>query len=112
MNDEPDNGRDPYEDLRRQVGRRETRKIRARQRQNKRLWFGLGMYGLIGWAVAAPTMLGLALGIWIDSRWPSGYSWTLMLMIMGLILGCWNAWYWLQKEGQLIDQGRKEKEEE
>jgi predicted F0F1-ATPase subunit len=34
------------------------------------VWFGLGMMGLIGWSVAVPTLLGAALGLWLDSRHP------------------------------------------
>jgi ATP synthase protein I len=36
------------------------------------VWFGLGMMGLIGWSVAVPTLLGAALGIWLDNRYPGG----------------------------------------
>jgi ATP synthase protein I len=82
-----------------QVSRKEERKIRARREGERSAWFGLGMFGLIGWSVAVPTLAGIALGLWIDSRWPSSYSWTLMLLFVGIVLGCMNAWYWLNKEG-------------
>ena len=45
-----------------------------------------------------PTLAGVALGVWIDKRWPSPYSWTLMLLLVGIALGCWSAWYWIQQE--------------
>lgn len=61
---------------------------------------GLGMFGLVGWSVALPTVLGIALGIWLDSRSTSGYSWTLMLMIGGLLLGAITAWYWVRRESE------------
>ena len=38
------------------------------QRNPTRVWFGLGMMGLIGWSVAIPTVLGAALGLWLDQR--------------------------------------------
>lgn len=82
------------------MGRREKRKIRARKRQNKSVWFGFGMFGLVGWSVAIPTVLGVALGIWIDATFPSRYSWTLMGLILGVILGCLNAWNWIQRESK------------
>jgi len=34
------------------------------------VWFGLGMMGLIGWSVVVPTLLGAALGIWLDTHHP------------------------------------------
>ena len=60
---------------------------------------GLGMFGVVGWSVAIPTLIGVAVGIWIDRSWPSQFSWTLMLLIGGLMLGCMNAWYWVRKGG-------------
>jgi ATP synthase protein I len=37
-------------------------------------------------------LAGIAVGNWIDRRWPSRYSWTLMLLVGGLLLGCVSAW--------------------
>jgi len=85
-----------------QVSRRERRKIKARQQDSTGAWFGLGMFGMVGWSVAIPTVAGIFLGIWIDVNWPSSYSWTLMLLLVGLIIGCCNAWYWVQKERKAI----------
>ncbi len=56
------------------------------------------MSGLIGWSVVIPTLLGAAVGIWVDTRYPSRYSWTLMLLLLGLVLGCFNAWHWVDSE--------------
>lgn len=83
----------------REVERKGALKIRGRQEQDQTVWFGLGMFGIVGWSVAIPTLLGIALGIWIDARWTSQYSWTLMLLIAGLIIGCANAWYWVRRGG-------------
>jgi ATP synthase protein I len=52
----------------------------------------IGILGVIGWSVALPTLLGVALGMWIDHHWPSRFSWTLMLLVAGLVIGCVNAW--------------------
>ena len=48
------------------------------------VWFGLGMMGLIGWSVAIPTLLGAALGIWLDQHYPGKHAWTLALLVAGL----------------------------
>ena len=82
------------------VGTKEKRKIRARQEEDRGVWFGLGMFGLVGWAVAIPALIGIAVGIWIDKRWPSPYSWTLMLLVIGVVVGCLNAWYWVRRESR------------
>ena len=83
-----------------QVSSKETRKLKARQGKRRSLWFGFGMFGIIGWSVSIPTLVGVALGIWIDGKWLSQYSWTLMLLIVGVILGCINAWHWVKRESQ------------
>ena len=80
------------------MGAKEDRKTRARQNANRSVWFGFGMFGVIGWSVAVPAVVCIAIGVWIDSRWPSQYSWTLMLLFIGVILGCLNAWYLLSRE--------------
>ena len=87
-------------DLRDTIGAKEARKLKARHAPNRGLWFGLGMFGLVGWSVAIPTLLGVAVGIWIDITWPSRFSWTLMLLLLGVILGCLNAWYWVTRESR------------
>lgn len=90
-------------ELGKRIGVKELRKIRARQRHGS-IWFGLGMFGVIGWSVAIPTLLGLMIGVWIDSTWPSRYSWTLMFLVLGLGLGCLNAWRWIERERRMIEK--------
>jgi len=84
------------------VSDREKRKLDT-GRQDKKIWFGLGMFGMVGWSIAVPAVAGAFLGIWIDSRQLGRYSWTLMLFMSGLCLGCYNAWYWMQKERRDIN---------
>ena len=85
-----------------QVDAKATRKLRARGNDTQGVWFGLGMMGLIGWSVVVPTLLGAALGLWLDRQYPGGRSWTLALLIAGLSIGCLNAWHWVAKEDRAI----------
>ncbi len=87
------------------------RKLKAQQHVTRTVWSGLGMIGLVGWSVAMPTLLGVALGIWLDKHYPWDYSWTLMLLATGLMLGCVNAWYWVVKENREIHQQEEEHHE-
>lgn len=95
-----DHTRKKGEDLARKIGTKEARKLRARQEQDRGVWFGLGMFGLVGWSVAIPTLIGIAVGIWVDRTWPSRYSWTLMMLFVGVVLGCLNAWFWVKRESR------------
>ena len=87
------------------VAQREALRIRGLKHKNETVWFGLGMFGIIGWAVAIPTLIGVAFGLWIDRTWPSQYSWALMFLILGVIVGCINAAYWVRKiRSQIIEE--------
>ena len=79
------------------IGRKAARRLRARARRDSP-WFWLGMLGLVGWSVAIPTVLGVLAGIWLDDVAPSGFSWTLSLLVVGLAVGLINAWYWVSRE--------------
>jgi ATP synthase protein I len=86
-----------------EVGAKASRKLKARRKRPSGVWYGLGMMGLVGWSVATPTVLGAALGLWLDKRYPSPHSWTLTLLIIGLIVGCLTAWRWVAEEEGRIE---------
>lgn len=82
------------------LGGKAERKLRAREEGDRGIWFGLGMMGLVGWSVTIPTIVGVAVGVWLDSRLrgPATISWTLTGLVLGVLLGCLNAWFWVEKE--------------
>ncbi len=110
MVDEPESKADGTAFIR-EVGAKETRKLKAQRRVTQTVWSGLGMMGLVGWSVAVPTLLGAALGIWLDKRYPGIHSWTLTLLIIGLAIGCLNAWHWVARENKEIREGLETKDE-
>jgi ATP synthase protein I len=81
-----------------------NRKLKAIAHPDNSIWFGLGMMGLIGWSVVVPTLLGAAVGLWVDHHYPNQHSWTLALMISGLVLGCFNAAIWVSNENNNINE--------
>lgn len=90
-------GRDSETDA---IARKARQMEKARRRRQESAWYGLGMFGLVGWSVAVPIVAGVALGVWIDRNWPGEVSWTLTLLLAGAVLGAFNAWYWVQQEGR------------
>jgi ATP synthase protein I len=80
-----------------QVAKKEALRRRGLRHKDETVWFGLGMMGVVGWAVAIPTLVFIAIGLWIDRTWPSQYSWALMFLVAGVIIGCLNAAYWVRK---------------
>ena len=97
--------------LARQVGAKAVRKLKAQRQVTQGIWFGLGMMGLIGWSVAVPTLLGAALGLWLDKQHAGKHSWTLALLVAGLVIGCLNAWHWVAKEDKAMREEQDDNDE-
>jgi len=109
MTDRPAvDGAPPAATLAAQVDAKARRKLRARRHGTPGLWFGLGMMGLVGWSVVVPTLLGAALGMWLDTHHPGRHPWTLALLMAGLVLGCANAWHWVAKEDRAMREDAEE----
>ena len=97
MSDEPNKTSKPPPTFAGEIGAKAARKIKARK-STQGVWLGLGMMGLVGWSVVVPTLLGAALGIWLDKHHPGKHAWTLALLVAGLAVGGLNAWFWVAKE--------------
>lgn len=98
-------------DLADQVGAKAARKLKAQRNATPGVWFGLGMMGLVGWSVTVPTLLGAALGIWLDKHHPGQHPWTLALLMAGLAIGCLNAWHWVDKEDKAMSDQPEQDDE-
>ena len=111
MTDEPRKtpGTDPG--LAEQVAAKAARKPKARLNPAPGVWSGLGLMGMVGWSVVVPTLLGAALGHWLDRRYPGGRSWTLALLVAGVTLGCFNAWHWVAREDAAMREEREHDDE-
>jgi ATP synthase protein I len=94
-----------------QIGAKAARKLKARRNPAQGVWFGLGMMGIVGWSVAVPTLLGAALGLWLDKYHSGKHAWTLALLVAGLALGCLNAWYWVAKEDKAMRDEQEQGDE-
>lgn len=108
MSNEPPRGEPTLAD---RIGAKADRKLRARRQVGSEVWLGLGMMGLIGWSVALPTLLGAALGIWLDRHYPASHPWTLALLMAGLVIGCANAWHWIAREEKAIHKNEEDEDE-
>ncbi len=105
MSDAAGHNDTPGQQLRKAAHEKRERKLRALRRKHRSLWFGLGTFGTVGWAVAIPTVIGVIVGIWLDSRVTgtgTTISWTLTFLIIGVIAGCLNAWFWVRRERREI----------
>jgi len=93
-----------------EIGDKEKLKLKA-QGNKQNVWFGLGMFGMVGWSVAVPALLGAFLGVWLDKTHGQSFSWTLTLLIIGLVIGCGIAWYWIANEDKEIHHNNEGNDE-
>ena len=95
----------------RQIAAKAARKLRAQRDGQQSVWFGLGMSGLIGWSVAVPTVVGAMIGLWWYNHHPGTHSWTLILLTIGLCIGCANAWHWVDQEDKAMQNKPERKDD-
>lgn len=98
-----------YEEFGAEVAKKEKRRMSARRRQDDDSWWGLGMLGLVGWSFSIPALLFLAIGIWIDATRKTDYSWALMFLGIGVVVGAANAWFWISNERKRIEEDQRER---
>ena len=94
MKPQPDHS--SQEGIRRDADRRQ----RARARRPESPLRGFGASGVVGWSVALPAVAGALLGIWLDRAYPQRFSWTLALILGGLVVGVIVAWDWVARENR------------
>ncbi len=76
-----------------------VRRHRVRKQQhgeNPSVGRWLAQVGVLGWMIVTPTLIGVFLGRWIDRIAGTGIFWTGPLLVLGVILGGWSAWRWMQ----------------
>ena len=59
---------------------------------------GIGTFGMIAWSIAVPTVGAAFLGLWLDRVAPQAFSWTIALILGGVVLGAFIAASWINKE--------------
>ena len=57
----------------------------------------LAQIGVLGWIIVFPTLVGMFAGRWLDRSLHSGLTWTGALLVVGLALGCWSGWRWVNR---------------
>lgn len=58
----------------------------------------LARVGVLGWIIVTPTLIGLCIGHFIDKFAGTGVFWSGALMVVGIAVGCWSAWKWMNSQ--------------
>ena len=78
-----------------------------RQRERRQRWVRegepsmarfIGQIGVLGWIIVTPILIGLFIGRWLDHEFGSGIFWSAPLLLIGVVIGCWSAWRWMQDQ--------------
>jgi len=80
------------------IRRQRERIEEGRRTKDLSFWRYVGLIGAVGWSVVVPMALGVLLGSWLDRRYERGSAWTLALLLIGLAIGCYNAWRMISRE--------------
>ncbi|MCL4684717.1 AtpZ/AtpI family protein [Myxococcota bacterium] len=81
------------------IGRSARRMKQARDAPGPSPLRGVSTFGMIGWSIAVPTVVGAFLGLWLDRVAPQAFSWTIALILGGVTIGALIAWRWVDSEG-------------
>lgn len=111
MSKEKPGSTDRGEEFKREVATKAQRKKHARTHPGRPLWSGFSLFGIVGWSVSIPTLLGIALGVWLDHNYKASHSWTLTMLALGIALGCYNAWRWVAREERSIHRDHESDED-
>ena len=87
------------EELLEKIKKDSAKKSRA-QKEGSEIMFGLGLFGIVGWSIAIPTVLGVAVGVFLDKRIPQRFCWTITLLFAGVIVGAHITWHWLSEKSK------------
>ena len=79
------------------IHRRAQRMQKTRDEPKYSPLTGLGVFGVIGWSVAIPTVGGAFLGLWLNRVAPQSFSWPIALILGGVVIGAMVAWNWIDK---------------
>lgn len=96
------------------VNRVASRLVGQKAKRESPARLGIAFWGSAGWYIPVPTAIGALIGRWLDGKYPQeGLSWSLNLMLVGLVFGVFAAAQWLKREAidqTLKDQAEREKQ--
>jgi len=72
---------------------REDRSERWKREGERALWENLSMVGALGWLIIVPTLIGVAVGRWLDRTLDTGVTFTGALIFLGVVAGGLLAWH-------------------
>ncbi|MBY0518606.1 MAG: AtpZ/AtpI family protein [Bacteriovoracaceae bacterium] len=85
-------------DFRDEAIKKEARKLKARRNREVSAWWGFSLFGLVGWSVVVPALIGVFVGGLLEHHYTGSHSWTVALLLTGICVGSVLALFLLAKE--------------
>jgi ATP synthase protein I len=85
-------------DFRDQAIKKEARKLKSRRNKEVNALWGFRLFGLVGWSVVVPALLGIFLGGLLEHYYTGSHAWTLALLLGGILVGSVLALFLLARE--------------
>ncbi|MDE4143862.1 MAG: AtpZ/AtpI family protein [Pseudophaeobacter sp. bin_em_oilr2.035] len=90
MSDPDNNERD---EMLKVIRTTQDRRQKWQEEGERPLWKNFSMIGALGWLIVAPTLLGVFLGRWLDSKLGTGVTFSGALTFAGACFGFFLAWH-------------------
>lgn len=78
--------------------RRDLKRHERRRRDRGVFWRSMRVLGMVGWPIAIASVGGAWFGHVLDRRFGTGVAFTLMLLLLGTVLGSIVAWRGIQND--------------
>lgn len=79
------------------IRKRERERRRWEEEGERSVWQNLAMLGALGWLIVIPTLVGLAVGRWLDRTFETGITLTAAGIFLGVCAGGVLAWQRMNK---------------
>lgn len=76
-----------------------VKKYKTSKKKRKEFWTYISRITVVGWLFVIPVVAGAYLGRYLDRRYGSNVSWTITLIIIGVAVGIYNAWRFIDGKG-------------
>ena len=79
-----------------------------KRRPRRKILLQAGFLAVIGFQVTIPVLIALFIGSFLDKHISVGYvSFTILFILLGFLIGFYNAWRWIKENGFVIRKNRK-----
>jgi len=75
-----------------EISKLEQLEREAKTRRGRNLWVQVSRVGTLGWLIALPIVGGALLGHLLDRRLGTGLTFTLAMLLLGLVIAGFTLW--------------------